>query len=69
MPGGHPAGQFLPFGVGGEILGLVPVNNWGVEALFSLLTQNLPLRYGYIYFYEKTVNNWHDPRRGATGSV
>lgn len=49
----------------GEILGLVPVNNWGVEALFSLLTQNLPLRYGYIYFYEKTVNNWHDPRRGS----
>ena len=30
----------------GEILGLVPVNNYGVEALFSLLTQNLPLRGG-----------------------
>lgn len=49
----------------GEILGLVPVNNYGVEALFSLLTQNLPLRYGYVYYQEKLVNDWHDRRRGG----
>ena len=49
----------------GEILGLVPVNNYGVEALFSLLTQNLPLRWGYVYYHEKLVNDWHSHRRGS----
>jgi len=49
----------------GEILGLVPVNNYGVEALFSLLTQNLPLRGGYVYYREKLVNDWHSPCRGS----
>lgn len=49
----------------GEILGLVPVNNYGVEALFSLLVQNLPLRHGYVYYREKLVNDWHDHRRGS----
>ena len=49
----------------GEILGLVPVNNWGVEALFSLLIQNLPLRYSYVYYHEKLVNDWHDRRQGS----
>lgn len=49
----------------GEILGLVPVNNYGVEALFSLLTQNLPLRYGYVHYNEKLVNDWHSHRRGG----
>ena len=49
----------------GEILGLVPVNNWGVEALLSLLTQNLPLRYGYVHYNEKLVNDWHSHRRGG----
>ena len=49
----------------GEILGLVPINNYGVEALFSLLAQNLPLRYGYIYFHEKLVNSWHRHHRGS----
>lgn len=44
----------------GELLGLVPINNYGVETLFSLLTQNLPLRYGYIYYHEKLVNSWRD---------
>lgn len=42
----------------GEILGLVPVNNYGVEALFSILTQNLPLRWGHVYYHEKCVNSW-----------
>ena len=41
----------------GEILGLVPVNNYGVEALFSILTQNLPLRRGYVYYREQCVNS------------
>ena len=49
----------------GEILGLVPVNNWGVEALLSLLTQNLPLRYGYVHYNERLVNDWHSYRRGG----
>ena len=41
----------------GEIGGLVPVNNYGVEALFSILTQNLPLRHGYVYYREQCVNS------------
>ena len=40
----------------GEILGLVPINNDGLEALFSLLKQNLPLRSGYVYYHGKRVN-------------
>lgn len=46
----------------GEVLGLVPVNNYGLETLLALLKQNLPLHYGYIYYREKLVNEWRHPR-------
>lgn len=49
----------------GEILGLVPINNDGLEALFSLLKQNLPLRSGYVYYHGKRVNDWREPRGGS----
>ena len=49
----------------GEILGLVPVNNAGMEALFTLLKQNLPLHYGYIYYHEKLINEWSNPKGGT----
>lgn len=49
----------------GEILGLVPVNNDGLETLFTLLKHNLPLHYGYIYYREKLVNEWSNPKGGA----
>lgn len=48
----------------GEILGLIPVNNYGMETLFLLLKQNLPLHYGYIYYNEKLVNEWRKPGGG-----
>ncbi len=42
----------------GEILGLVPVNSFGVEALTKVLCHNLPLHYGYVYYKERLVNTW-----------
>ena len=41
----------------GEILGLIPVNNYGLETLLLLLKQNLPLHYGYVYYHEKLIND------------
>lgn len=49
----------------GEILGLVPVNNDGLEALFLLMKQNLPLHYGYIYYHEKLINEWKKNEGGT----
>ncbi len=56
-------------GVGTDVEILLPAitsdrNVPNKEALFSLLTQNLPLRYGYVYYHEKLVNDWHDRWRG-----
>lgn len=45
----------------GEILGLVPVNHFGLSALVRLLRQNLPLHYGYVYYKERLVNDWRLP--------
>lgn len=42
----------------GEILGLLPVNRYGVSTLVRLLRQNLPLHYGYVYYREKLINEW-----------
>lgn len=42
----------------GEIFGLVPANGFGVTAMTRLLTQNLPLHYGYIYYKERLINTW-----------
>ena len=42
----------------GEIMGLVPVNDTGLEALYKLLTQNLPIHYGYVYYRGRMVNQW-----------
>lgn len=45
----------------GEILGLVPVNSIGIEALTRVLCYNRPLHYGYVYYNERLVNTWrHD---------
>ena len=40
----------------GEIMGLVPVNDTGLEALYKLLTQNLPIHYGYVHYRGRMVN-------------
>lgn len=42
----------------GEIMGLIPVNDTGLEALYKLLGQNLPIHYGYIYYRGRMVNQW-----------
>lgn len=49
----------------GEILGLVPVNHYGLPALIKLLGQNLPLHYGYIYYHEKLINHWRSRAHGV----
>ena len=45
----------------GEILGLVPVDRYGISAMLKLMRQNLPLHYGYVYYREKLVNHWKYP--------
>lgn len=42
----------------GEIMGLICVNSYGLEALIRLLGQNIPIHYGYIYFEERLVNSY-----------
>lgn len=48
----------------GEILGIVPINAVGLDALIRLLEQNLPLHYGYVYYRENLVNSWKTPAHG-----
>lgn len=42
----------------GEILGLVPINSFGVAELTNVLCHNLPLHYGYVYYNERLINTW-----------
>ncbi len=42
----------------GEIMGLVPMNNLGLDSLLQLLQKNLPLYYGYVYYCSHMVNCW-----------
>jgi len=45
-----------------EIMGLVCVNANGKESLIQLISQNLPIHYGRVYFNEVLVNNYqHSP--------
>lgn len=45
----------------GEVMGLIPVNAHGKNAVMKLLQNNLPLYDGYIYYCGEQVNSW----RGA----
>ncbi len=46
----------------GEIMGLVCINANGKEPLIQLISQNLPIHYGRVYFNEVLVNNYqHSP--------
>ena len=47
----------------GEIMGLLPINSYGLEALLKLLRENTPLYDGYVYYQDKLVNSWKDMRR------
>ncbi|WP_343246508.1 ATP-binding cassette domain-containing protein [Diplocloster hominis] len=42
----------------GEIMGVVCLNGYGQESLIELISQNLPILYGRIYFHEELVNNY-----------
>lgn len=42
----------------GEIMGLVCINGNGREALIRLITQNVPIHYGRVYFQEELVNSY-----------
>ena len=42
----------------GEIMGLLPLNNHGKSQLIQLISQNISIDFGRIYFDEKLVNNY-----------
>lgn len=44
----------------GEIMGLLPIDAYGLPALTSLLSHDLPIYHGYIYYREKLVDSWLD---------
>lgn len=46
----------------GEIMGLITINQYGLESLIELICRNVPLYYGSVYFCEKLVNSYaHSP--------
>ena len=47
----------------GEILGLIPVNGYGLNAFLKLLEVNLPLEDGYVYSRGELINSWKDSKR------
>jgi len=42
----------------GEIMGLLPLDTYGLDELLELLVHNIPLYYGYVYYMEKCINSW-----------
>ena len=49
----------------GEIVGLLPLNAYGLPEFLQLLGENLPLYDGYVYYKEKLVDSWQDTGRGC----
>ena len=46
----------------GDIMGLQPLETYGLEELLSVLTENPPLYFGYVYYMEQCVNAWNAAR-------
>lgn len=42
----------------GEIMGLLCINDVGLEALIGLMCVNTPLHFGRVYFFERLVNDY-----------
>ena len=42
----------------GEIVGLLPVNAYGLPQLLHVLRENPPLYAGYLYYKERLANSW-----------
>ena len=49
--------------VRGEIMGLQPLDNDGLEELLDIIQNNPPLYFGFVYFMENRVNSWRGARR------
>lgn len=47
----------------GEIMGLLPLEAYGLSSLLDLLRNNDPLYDGYVYYREHMVNSWQDMKR------
>lgn len=45
----------------GEIMGLLPLNSYGLNALLDVMIRNLPLQYGLVFYREKLINSWRHP--------
>lgn len=48
----------------GEIVGLEPLNTYGLDELFDVIINNAPLYHGYVYYQEHCVNSWKEARHG-----
>lgn len=46
----------------GEIMGITPLNSYGMDELLDVIVNNQPLYYGYIYYQEKCVNSWKEEK-------
>lgn len=49
---------------GGEILGILPLNSYGLPELLEVIRKNPPLEFGFVFLKEKCVSNWHQPQLG-----
>ena len=47
----------------GEIMGLQPLDNDGLDELLDIIQNNPPLYFGFVYFMEKCVNSWRNVTR------
>ena len=47
----------------GEILGLQPLDNDGLDALLDIIQNNPPLYFGFVYYMENCVNTWRGIHR------
>lgn len=49
----------------GEIMGLLPVDSFGLASLLKILKNYPPIYHGYIYYREKLVDSWVEDRRSV----
>ena len=48
----------------GEVMGLCPLNTYGLDELLEVIISNPPLYYGYVYYQERCVNSWKETGHG-----
>lgn len=46
----------------GEIMGITPMNSYGMDELLDVIVNNQPLYYGYVYYQEQCVNSWKEEK-------